>query len=166
MAAGWRKPVPDMLVKLYDLPPAAPEVERLREQGTTCRRAESYERGAVLGFAKQHFPNWGDELLAGFASVPPTVYIAERAGEVLGFACYNATRPDYFGPTGVLESQRGSGIGRALLLQCLEALAAEGYAYAIIGGVGPAAFYEKAVGATIIPGSEPGIYRNMVRRQA
>lgn len=166
MAAGWRSFVPDMLVKLYDLPPAAPEVERLRAQGVTCRRAESYERAAVLGFVKQHFPNWGDELLAGFASVPPTVYIAERAREVLGFACYNATRPNYFGPTGVLESERGTGIGRVLLLQCLEALAAEGYAYAIIGGVGPAAFYEKAVGATIIPGSEPGIYRNMVRRQA
>ncbi|HMO55107.1 MAG TPA: hypothetical protein PJ994_11425, partial [Tepidiformaceae bacterium] len=75
------------------------------------------------------------------------------------------TRPDYFGPTGVAESQRGSGIGKVLLLQCLESLAAQGYAYAIIGGVGPAEFYEKTVGATLIPGSEPGIYRNMVRRR-
>ena len=166
MVAGWRKYVPDMLVKLYALPPAEPEVQQLRAAGITCRRAESYERSAVLAFAKTSFPNWGDELLAGFAHVPPTVYIAERSGEVLGFACYNATRPNYFGPTGVAESERGNGIGRVLLLQCLEALAAEGYAYAIIGGVGPAAFYEKAVGATIIPGSEPGIYGNMVRRQA
>lgn len=83
-----------------------------------------------------------------------------KTAPVQGFACYNVTRPDYFGPTGVLESQRGRGIGRALLLQCLEALAAEGYAYAIIGGVGPAEFYERAVGATLIPGSEKGIYRN------
>lgn len=152
--------MPDMLVKLYDLPASEPEVSRLCERGMTCRRAEAYERSAVLAFVKAHFPAWGDELLAGFTHVPPTVYIATRDGTVLGFACYNATRPDYFGPTGVLEAERGQGIGRALLLQCLEALAADGYAYAIIGGVGPAAFYEKAVGATVIPGSEPGIYRD------
>jgi hypothetical protein len=42
-------------------------------------------------------------------------------------------------------------------------MAAEGYAYAIIGGVGPAAFYERAVGAIPIPGSEPGIYRGRLR---
>ena len=115
-----------MLVRLYDLPASAPEVERLRERGVTCRRAEAYERSAVLAFAKAHFPGWGDEVLAGFTCVPPTVYIATLGGTVLGFACYNATRPDYFGPTGVLEAERGRGIGRALLLQCLEALAAEG----------------------------------------
>lgn len=155
--------MPDMLVKLYDLAPSGPEVARLRERGVTCRRAEAYERSAVLAFARARFPAWGDEVLAGFAQVPPTVYVATRDGVVLGFACYNATRPDYFGPTGVLESERGQGIGRALLLQCLEALAGEGYAYAIIGGVGPAGFYEKAVGATVIPGSDPGIYRDRLR---
>jgi GNAT superfamily N-acetyltransferase len=149
-----------MLVKLYDLPAGAPEVARLREHDIICRRAEAYERSEVLAFAKARFPAWGDEVLAGFAHVPPVVYIATRAGAVVGFACYNATRPNYFGPTGVLETERGRGIGRALLLQCLEALGAEGYAYAIIGGVGPAAFYEKAVGATVIPGSDPGIYRD------
>lgn len=153
----------DMLVKLYECPPAAPEVARLREGGVACRRAESFEGAAVLQFVKRHFPNWADELLAGFAAVPPTVYIATEAGRVSGFACFNATRPNYFGPTGVAEAARGRGIGRALLLLCLESLAAEGYAYAIIGGVGPASFYEKAVGATIIPGSEPGIYGDMAR---
>jgi hypothetical protein len=106
-----------MLVKLYDLSPAAPEVERLRGDGIVCRRAEAYERAAALAFVENQFPYWRDEVLAGFASVPPTVYIAERDGAVVGFACYNATRPDYFGPTGVAESQRGAGIGKVLLLQ-------------------------------------------------
>jgi hypothetical protein len=32
------------------------------------------------------------------------------------------------------------------------------YAYAIIGGVGPEAYYAKTVGATLIEGSSPGIY--------
>lgn len=155
--------VPDMLVKLYELPPAAPEAASLRDKGIVCRRAESFERSAMRSFVKATFPHWPDELLAGFAHVPPTVFVAERGGSVIGFACYNATRPDYFGPTGVTESERGQGIGRVLLLQSLEALAAEGYAYAIIGGVGPADFYAKAVGATIIEGSEPGIYGGMLR---
>lgn len=154
--------MPDMLAKLYDLPDVAPKVDALREKGITCRRAESYERSAILAFAGTHFPHWVDELAAGFGAAPPTVYVATEKGAVLGFACYNVTRPDYFGPTGVDESRRGLGIGRVLLLQCLHALSAEGYAYAIIGGVGPAVFYEKAIGATLIPESVPGIYRDRI----
>ena len=149
-----------MLARLYDLPSSTEDVSRLAGDGVVCRRAESYERSVVAAFARRHFPHWEDEVVAAFGAVPPTVFIAVEQRAVQGFACYNVTRPDYFGPTGVLESQRGRGIGRALLLQCLEALSAEGYAYAIIGGVGPAEFYERAVGATLIPGSEKGIYRN------
>jgi len=52
--------------------------------------------------------------------------------------------------------------GTALLLATLHAMAAEGYAYAIIGGFGPAEFYSKAVGAVPIAGSTPGIYANML----
>jgi hypothetical protein len=38
-----------------------------------------------------------------------------------------------------------------------------GYAYAVVGGVGPADFYERAVGATVIPGSSPGVYADALR---
>lgn len=156
----------DMLVKLYGLPEVAREQEVLAAAGVACRRAESYERRLVTAFTNEHFPHWNDEVLAAFGRVPPTLFISTEAGRVTGFAAYNATRPDYFGPTGVLPEARNRGIGRVLLLQCLHALAAEGYAYAIIGGVGPAEFYEKAVGATIIPGSETGIYGTMLPREA
>ena len=152
--------MPDMLAKLYDLPSGAAECERLRSEGVVCRRAESYERTEVLKYVRSQFPNWEDEAAAAFSTVPPTVFIAVEQRSVQGFACYNVTRPNYFGPTGVAPDQRGRGIGKVLLLQCLEALAAEGYAYAIIGGVGPAEFYERTVGATLIAGSERGIYRN------
>ena len=37
---------------------------------------------------------------------------------------------------------------------------AHGYAYAIIGGVGPTEFYNKTVGATVIEESTPGVYRD------
>lgn len=84
--------------------------------------------------------------------------------KVVGFACFEATRPNYFGPTGVLESMRGMGIGKALLLRSLLSLRERGYAYAIIGWAGPTAFYEKAVDAIPIPGEEGESYGDMVQR--
>ena len=45
-----------------------------------------------------------------------------------------------------------------LLLAALHAQRGQGYAYSIIGGVGPAGFYEKVVGAQLIEGSTPGIF--------
>ena len=65
-----------------------------------------------------------------------------------------------FGPVGVRADYQGRGIGKALLLTCLHAMAVEGYAYAVIAGAGPTEFYAKVVGATVIEGSEPGIFRD------
>jgi hypothetical protein len=56
-------------------------------------------------------------------------------------------------------------VGRALLLSALHAQRARGYAYAIIGGVGPSEFYAKTVAAIAIPGSTPGIYGGMLTRR-
>jgi predicted N-acetyltransferase YhbS len=61
---------------------------------------------------------------------------------------------------------RGSGLGAALLLACLGSMREMGYAYAIIGGVGPAKFYEKTVGAFVIPGSEIGIFGSLADLRA
>jgi predicted N-acetyltransferase YhbS len=61
------------------------------------------------------------------------------------------------------EKARGTGLGKALLLAALRAMAADGYAYAVIGGAGPVDFYVKTVGAIPIEGSEPGLYRGMLR---
>ena len=155
-----------MLVRLYALPDSTAEGARLAAEGVHCRRAESLERGPILRFVREHFPAWEDEVVTAFARVPPTLFVSVESGEVTGFAAYHVTRPNFFGPTGVVKSERGRGIGRALLLQALQALAAKGYAYAIIGGVGPAAFYEKTVGATLIADSEPGIYRDKLRTEA
>jgi GNAT superfamily N-acetyltransferase len=86
-------------------------------------------------------------------ALPPPV---ER---LIGFACYDVASRGMFGPTGVLESFRGRGIGTALLLTCLHSMTTEKYAYAIIHQVGPIEFYAQAVGATLIEGSDPGIVR-------
>ena len=83
----------------------------------------------------------------------------------LRFACYDATARGFFGPTGVAESHRGKNIGLALLYHTLAAMRAKGYAYAVIGGAGPAEFYAKAVGAVAIEADKEDIYQGLLRVQ-
>ena len=58
--------------------------------------------------------------------------------------------------------RHGQGIGRCLLLTALKDMTAQGYAYAVIGWVGPEAFFAKTANALPIPDSSPGLYRNML----
>ena len=156
--------MPDMLVKLYELPPLEPDIERQAQQGIDIRRVLVAEKYFVANFAREHFTeHWVSEVEVAFAHQPPACFIAVYEGEVVGFACYDTTAKGFFGPTGVDEAQRGKGIGKALLLACLHALWNEGYIYGIIGGAGPVDFYTRAVGATVIEGSEPGIFRWLLR---
>ena len=159
--------MPDMLVKLYELPPARPVVEELSAKGITIRRALPPEKHKVTKWVLETFnARWASECDVAMAGLPPGCFIAVRedtgAREIIGFACYDATCKGFFGPTGVLERERGKGVGKALLLVTLHAMWEQGYGYAIIGGVGPAAFYAKIAGATLIEGSSPGIYKGMV----
>lgn len=152
--------MPDMLVKLYALPPLEPEIAAQEQQGITIRRPIAPEKHVVLDWVKNHFGMaWVSETDVSFGHLPVSCYIAIQNEAVIGFACYDATRKGFFGPTGVSESLRGKGTGRALLLACLHAMYVEGYGYAIIGAAGPTDFYAKAVGATIIDGSIPGVYK-------
>ena len=153
-----------MLVRLYDLPASTSRVEALRAGGIEMRRALAPERDVVVSWVREQFGDgWASECAVSFGRLPISCFRAQRHQELLGFACYDATAKAFFGPTGVLERDRKKGIGTALLLLTLEAMAAEGYAYAIIGGVGPADFYTRAVGAVPIAGSTPGIYANLLR---
>ena len=154
----------DMLVRLYAIPSVEEALAACSTRGVTIRRALSPERPAVLDWVRVHFASSAAEVETAFAQVPVTCFIALRGADVLGFACYDVTCRNFFGPEGVAMPERGRGIGRALLLCALHTLRARGYAYAIIGGVGPAQFYEKAVGAIPIPGSTPGIYAGMLGR--
>ena len=154
----------DMLVKLYELPPLEPALERARQSGVEVRRALAAEKHVVLAWiAEKFYPHWVSECEVAFSRQPNACFVAVEAGQVVGFACHDATCRNFFGPTGVDESQRGRGIGAALLLACLHAMSEQGYAYGIIGGVGPAEFYTRIVGAIEIPDSTPGIYGDMLQ---
>lgn len=151
--------MPDMLVRLYALPDPTPYYRRAEEIGVAIRRAEPWERSRFREFVQEHFGRrWADEAETAFFRLPISAFVALLRDELLGFAVYECTRRGYFGPTGVRPDMRGQGIGAALLFRCLEAMRELGYAYAVIGGVGPVEFYEKVCGAWVIPESEPGIY--------
>lgn len=154
----------DMLVNLLKLPPVDGLNARLAGEGIVIRRAQPWEQSAVRRFVLEHFSeNWADEISVAYAAKPVSLYLATQERRPIGFGAYECTRRCYFGPTGVAASCRGKGVGTALLLACLHGLRELGYAYGIIGGVGPAEFYRKAVGAVPIADSTPGIYTDMLK---
>ena len=123
------------------------------------RRAQPFELSPVRSFVAENFsPSWADEISVGFARQPISVFIATIDRELVGFAAYECTRrgslvqPELFKPRRVKASARRCCSPRSWSLREM------GYVYAIIGAAGPVRFYQKTVGAIIIPDSEPGIY--------
>jgi len=151
--------MPDLLVNLLKLPAIEPS-----SPAFNIRRAQPFELTPVRNFVAENFSrSWADEISVGFARQPISVFVATTDRELAGFAAYECTRRGFFGPAGVVQTARGKGIGKALLLASLEALREMGYVYAIIGAAGPVRFYQKTVGAIIIPDSEPGIYTDLLK---
>jgi hypothetical protein len=149
----------DMLVRLYEIPFLSRFTEKMEKIGVQVRRPNVWEKALLLDWVNAHFSlSWALECETAFTTRPPTCFIAVKDDVLIGFACYDCTRLNFFGPTGVADYARGKGAGTTLLLSCLHAMKDAGYAYAIIGGVGPAGYYADAVGAMAIEGSSPGIY--------
>ena len=166
----------DMLVKLYALPEARPLSKRVDEKSLEIRRAQASEKYVLSEWVRQHFtdPSWAVGCEVALEQRPVNCYVAVAKSDVqgarqnpydlpdevlVGFACYDVASKGMFGPLGVHERYRKQGIGSALLLACLHAMKEDGYAYAVIGWVSSEDFYAQAVGATVIPDSEPGIFR-------
>ena len=152
----------DMLVRLYDLPDSTELYQDIESKGITLRRARAFEKHTVAAFARGFSEKWQSEVEVALTRQPVACFIATKDGKILGFACYDTTQKGFFGPTGVSEDARGLGLGKALLFRSLESLRDAGYAYGIIGGVGPKEFYAKACGAIEIPGSDPGVYDDLL----
>jgi GNAT superfamily N-acetyltransferase len=160
----------DMLVKLYALPEVEPLRADLSQRGIVIRQARTAERGIITDWVRQRFSAAVTaECQAAIDQRPVSCYIAVESplgtsqqarsddslsDALLGFACFDVAARGVFGPEGVREDRRGEGIGKMLLLSCLHEMKAERYAYAVIGWAGPTEFYAKAVGATLIEGSE------------
>ena len=155
--------MPDMLVNLLDIPDERPLLESLLGKGIQIRRALAPDKFRVVPWVQTNSGiSAAGECDVCFSHTPISCFLATRGASIVGYACYHATAPDFFGPTRVLDAEQKLGIGRALLLRSLRALRDEGYVYAIIGGVGPQEFYEKVVNATLIADSTPGVYRDFI----
>jgi hypothetical protein len=154
----------DMLVKLYNLPGDCPVVEKAMDHDVFIRKPIGPERHLVVEWVKTKFNKaWSSETDMAFSNRPVSCFIALKGQKLVGFACYDATALGYFGPTGVEAAFRNKGVGTALLFAALQDMKLKGYGYAIIGGVGPSEYYKKAVGATDIPESTPGIWKTWLQ---
>lgn len=156
--------MPDLLVKLYNLPDSAPHYKDLESNKIKIIRPMTPNKYKVHEFILKFFhEGWANEVDTAFTRFPVSCFIAidTEKNEMVGFAGYDCTYKAFFGPTGVNPAYRGKGIGKALLMRCMEALRDEGYAYGIIGSAGPVEFYKKCCGATVIEDSSPGIYASL-----
>ena len=162
----------DLLVPLMRLDLSVGEdLKRLAAEGISIKRAHPVNSGAVYDFVEENFSKgWRNEVGACFAHPVPTCYIAVKDKKVIGFAAYEATAPDFFGPIGVKAEERKKHIGVVLSRLCFASMREMGYGYAIIGWAAHSAheFYAKQFGAIDIPDSEPenSVYANLMQLDA
>jgi GNAT superfamily N-acetyltransferase len=146
----------DMVVPLLKLPPAAPHVERLRSEGILVRRAKAWESEDLREFVLRHFTSvWAGEVAIAFSNKPVSAFLAFEGIRIVGFAAYDCTYRNLFGPIGVDPAYRNRDVATALLLSCLDSMKALGYLYAIIGLAGPRLFFKKTCGAVPVPEDWP-----------
>jgi GNAT superfamily N-acetyltransferase len=155
----------DRLVKLYALPDCRPYLESLKTGDIKIRRAMAYEKFPVVEWVRTAFGlTWAGECDVAFSNHPVSCFIAVSRGAIIGFACYDSTYKNFFGPIGVAANFQKRGVGTALVLRSLHAMAENGFAYAIIGASDAAAgFYARLLDTIEIPASSPGIYGDRLK---
>lgn len=155
----------DMLVKLFDITPPVELEKSLLGEGIRIKRAIAPDKSKIEEFAKRcASEDYSDEVSVALSTTPTTCYIATKGKELVGFACFEATSKNFFGPMAVLKEYRRKGIGKVLLLKSLVSMQEMGYAYAIIGWPTKTAipFYEKCVNAILIHDESYGLYSQMI----
>ncbi len=137
----------DMLVSLKNLP-TTPALS----SGYNIDIARPWDSLVLVEWVKENFSEiWASEVLCGLSHQPSRVLVVRKDQSIVGFAGYNITFPGFFGPTGVLESERGNGLGKILLIEAMHRLKLLGHAYAFIGSPGPVDFYQKALNGFLLP---------------
>lgn len=153
----------DLLVKLYKLVDIN-ENDFLSDKEIIIKRPISPEKKVIVEWVEKNFSKgWASECDVALSSVPSKCFIAIKNSNIIGFACYDSTSKGFFGPIGVLESERKTGVGKLLLIKTLKQMYYDGYAYAIIGWAGPIEFFKKTVGAIEIPDFDGSVYKNLIK---
>ncbi len=155
----------DLLVKLYRVVDLN-EDEFLKDKSIIIKRPIGPEKGVIVEWVRKNFSaGWASECDVALSKTPPTCFVAIKDLEIIGFACYDATVKNFFGPIGVVENFRKSGVGKALLIKTLKQMFYDGYGYAIIGWAGPVDFFKKTVGAIEIEDSDDSVYSNLLKNR-
>jgi len=98
--------------------------------------------------------SWAEEVQLSFKNNPPTTFVAkDKDGQIIGWATHGLQFPGAFGPTGVIYTLQGKGIGSELLKWCLWDIKKSGLESCIIMWVvgNTIKFYSKSIGAYISP---------------
>ena len=69
--------MPDMLVKLYELPDTTALYKKLEDKGIKIIRPMTPNKGKVVEWVREHFHDgWADEISAAFTKFPVSCLIA------------------------------------------------------------------------------------------
>ena len=132
------------------LPPATAPIPEEYE----IRRPAGAERGCVEKFVREDFAfSWGWEIGRAFdRDGEPSCLVAERKGEIAGFAGWEINNRGLgtFGPQGVSRHHRSKGLGGALLLATLHEMSREGYDEVHIPWVSSVEYYRRYTGARVV----------------
>ena len=124
------------------------EADDLLSAGFTLRRGTAEDAKALRGFCTDTgYGGWADETTLALADPLPGVHLCTQDGRITGFAAHGIVGPRHFGPMLTEKRYRGKGIGRVLLLRCLEDLSAAGLSWSEIVWTGPILFYARGCGA-------------------
>jgi GNAT superfamily N-acetyltransferase len=118
-------------------------LQHLPEPGLPTATASTADLARLLGWVREHYPQWIPELSRAIELGTCIVH------EDIGFACYDVNRDGWFGPMATRPGSGKKGVGTATLLAVLHRMRAEGYETAEIAWSGPLLFYLKAVRARI-----------------
>lgn len=120
----------------------------LVSEGILFRKGRNGEAPYVSEWVGKTFnsPFWRLETEYSFRSKPPTIWIAEQGGELIGFAVYLRMKRNEFGPIGVDPNRRRHGVGTVLLFKALYDLKQLGFRYAVIPWTSHLFFYTQVPG--------------------
>lgn len=120
-------------------------------QGYNILRPEGKLYNELLLWIRKTFPAWEFEVNFAYKSIPVKIFVAVYNNSVVGFSCYDTTSPGWFGPIGVDPQHRKIGLGKVLLLKCLNELKNFGYKTVVIPWISPSSlkFYTTTCNAKI-----------------
>jgi len=123
-------------VDLLGLRPSSLVLEKeasLAAKGYAFTNASQDRRREVVEWVHSNFgPLYSHEVSETFRHDMPSVWLALKGDEIVGFSAYRTSELDWFGPIGVAEEERRKGLGSVLLFKSLLSMREEGRRIALI----------------------------------